>query len=391
MINGLPAHSPLGASGATRWMNCPGSVSLSAGCEDEESDFAKEGTIAHALAALCLETGDDAWQHVGSNASLFEGWDVDVEMADAVQIYLNAIRDWHEDRNQGNFWIERQFHCPNLHEYFYGTADAVYLDEHNGELHVWDYKHGAGIVVEVQRNAQTMYYACGALTDLQMWNAVDKITLHIAQPRGFHFAGPIRSWSISTDDLDEWLGDELLPAMDLALVSRDTASGDHCRFCPVRSYACPQIDEDMNELEKMMTLINEKGGAAELTNEQVGRYLELFSVAKIAAKAAEKTAYARMMGGNKVPGQKLVTGRKNRVWKKGATAALKKALGQKAYKTELRSPTQVEELVGGKKLTERWAAKPKGDLTVAPLSDSRTAVNVDTKSMFKDQTKTGEK
>ena len=107
-MTNLPAHSPLGASGASRWMKCPASPSLSKGWGNTESEFARQGTIAHALAALCLETGDDAWQHIGSNASLFEGYDVDADMAVAVQDYLTAVREQHEDRHQGNFWIERR-------------------------------------------------------------------------------------------------------------------------------------------------------------------------------------------------------------------------------------------------------------------------------------------
>ncbi|KKL70503.1 hypothetical protein LCGC14_1931500, partial [marine sediment metagenome] len=36
-------HSPLGGSGAARWMRCPGSVALSYGVEDEESEYATAG------------------------------------------------------------------------------------------------------------------------------------------------------------------------------------------------------------------------------------------------------------------------------------------------------------------------------------------------------------
>jgi len=382
MMGNLPIHSPLGASGAARWMECPASVQLSQGLENEESEFARQGTIAHALAALCLQDRSDAWTHVGSKLSLFEGYDIDVEMADAVQVYLDAVRGWHEDMNQGNTWIERGFHCPSIHDYFYGTADLVHIDLDNRELHVWDYKHGAGIVVDVQNNVQCMYYGVGALEDLQAWSEVDHVVLHIAQPRGFHYAGPIRDWTISVADLENWMDDELVPAMDVAMVSRDTNSGSHCGFCPVIAAKCPQIEEDMDELENMMKQIDKAGGAEKLSNEDVGRYLELFGIAKKVAKAAEKTAYARLKAGNEVPGMKLVMGRTNREWKEGAEEALIKKFGDKAYEKTLVSPTKAEKLIGGKAFAERWAFKPKGSYTCAPDSDSRRAVNVDTKSMF---------
>ena len=41
-------------------MRCPGSVRLSRGLKDEGSAHASEGTDAHALAAMCLETRTDA-------------------------------------------------------------------------------------------------------------------------------------------------------------------------------------------------------------------------------------------------------------------------------------------------------------------------------------------
>ena len=62
----LPAHSHIGASSASLWMKCPGSVALAksiAGLdEDEEQEWTKEGTAA-AIDALCHE-----WCHLPQNA-----------------------------------------------------------------------------------------------------------------------------------------------------------------------------------------------------------------------------------------------------------------------------------------------------------------------------------
>lgn len=400
----LPTHSPLGASGASRWMKCPGSVPLSVGIEDEEDDtFSAPGTAAHAIAEAGLSKDYDAWHYVnmvvdaGSicDVATFDdkrhaetikarGQTVTVEMANAVQVYLDAVRKAHPDRNQGNSWVERSFHCPTIHPLFYGTADFIHWDEADKTLHVWDYKHGAGIIVEVPWNAQTMYYACGALEDLQLWPKVDHVVLHIAQPRGFHWDGPVREWSISTDDLQEWLEDELIPAMRKAEVSRDTTAGEHCRFCPVRAHACPAILETVDELEALVELANEKGGAAKLSSEQVGRLLDLFDIHKIAAKAAENTAFMRLSAGHAVPGRKLANKRAHREWKPGAEKALKIKFGKQAFtEPELKSPAQIDELPEGEKLTARWSAKPDTGLTVVKDSDARPAINREVKSLFK--------
>lgn len=395
----LLAHSPLGASGASRWMPCPGSVGLSYGVEDDDDEFAGPGKAAHAVAAECLRQSDmDAWEWIGwqvaptgallapetgqKQARLVGGGDpirVNKEMADAVQVYLDAIRATHPDRNQGNSWIERRFHCPDIHEYFYGTSDLTVVEGRT--LHVWDYKHGAGIIIEVPNNVQCMYYACGMLEDLGLWNKIDKVTLHIVQPRGFHFDGPIRSWSVSTADLDAWLWEVLIPAMDHALVSNDTASGEHCRFCPARRRKCPQLMADLDELE---VLVNQLKTAGKLTAAETGRILTLMVPAMIARKQALKNATGMLNAGHKVPGWKLAKARSNRKFKDGALdAAMEKFGGQALTTSELKSPAQIEGLPEGEAFTTRWAFKPEAGLTVVPETDIRAPVSKDTKSMFK--------
>lgn len=46
----MTVHARLSASGAERWMECPPSIKLSKGRPDTASQFAAEGTLAHAVA-----------------------------------------------------------------------------------------------------------------------------------------------------------------------------------------------------------------------------------------------------------------------------------------------------------------------------------------------------
>lgn len=395
----LPEHSPLGASTAYRILACRGSANAARGCVDEESDHAALGTAAHLLGDRCLTNGQEPWEYVGyhiiAGKHLYAGdvpaevadqaIPVDKDMADAVSKYVTAVNEWHPERNQGNAFIERRFHCPDIHPLFYGTSDFVFVDFANRTIHVWDYKHGAGIVVEAKDNPQLKYYAAGILEDLGMWNEVDTVVVHIAQPRAWHGDGPIRHWQLSTDDLDEWLFDVLVPAMIDAETSTDLVAGEHCRFCPARAYACPALVADMDELEKLMAKA-EKSGVAKLTNEEVGRYLELFDRAKIVAKAAERTAYSRLQHGSDVPGRKLAPKKANREWKEGAEKALKKKFGQRAFDPpKLRTPAGIDALPEGESFTARWAYKPDTGLTVVKAEDARPAVNRNVKSLFKPQ------
>lgn len=385
MLEQRPSHSPLGGSGAARWMKCPGSVGLSVGIEDEESEYAAEGTAAHELLETCLNDHTEPWMHVGK--ILYGDFEVTKEMADAVNVCTTRIRSNYPDRNQGNTWVEREFYVPKFHEYFWGKGDFIYLDRENRILHVWDYKHGAGIVVDAPYNVQLMYYAVGLLFDLMLWDDVDTVKLTIAQPRGFHHLGAIRSWSIDVKELEAWAYDELQPAMDKALSSDELQTGEHCRFCPARSYYCPAIAKDMQELLEMVQQIERKG-AQTLTNAQVGRYLQLFRLSKLFAKDIEKIAFTRMSSGGEIEGSKLGPARVNRDWKKGAEAALVKKFGNKAYtEPALKSPAQIEAIPQGEQLIARWAYKPEGKLTIMAASDPREAAIVSHKHLFQDETK----
>ena len=117
---------------------------------------------------------------MGASRTFMGGWSkpVSKDMADSVQTYLNHVRSY-PDRNQSNWFVERSFHCPDIHPLFYGTADNVFFDEPERHLYVDDYKHGAGIIVEADDNPQGKYYAIGVLTTLSLWDQVDKVTIGI--------------------------------------------------------------------------------------------------------------------------------------------------------------------------------------------------------------------
>lgn len=387
-----PAHSPVGGSAASRILKCAGSVNQSKGAEDPEDDtFSAPGQAAHSLAEACLLSGVEPWELIGEDIPTDTiKVPVDKEMADAVATYLNWINSEFPDRNQGNTWVERKFYCPTIHPLFFGASDFVHLRQAERKLDIADYKHGAGIVVEVENNAQGMYYAAGVLEDLKLWDDVDEVTIHIVQPRAFHFDGPIRSWTIKTEELVTWLEDKMVPGIKKALVSRDTTPGEHCRFCPARFNKCPGIWDVVAKLEKIMAKAMEKGmgdlekGAAALTSEEIGQLLTLGEVFKIARTAAVKTGTARLNAGHVIPGWKLSPARANRVFKEGADKEALKVFGDKALtEPKIKSPAQIEEMPGGKAFTTRWAYKPDAGLTLTEAGDPRPAVNVDVKTRFK--------
>lgn len=383
----LPAHSPLGASGASRWLACPGSPSLCEEAETEESSFAaREGTVAHDVAERALREDRDTWEFVGE---INDDIKVTAEMAVATDLFVRSIREEHPHLANDNHFIEQKFHCPEIHELFYGTADFVYLDAETGTVHIWDYKHGIGVVVEATDNNQLKYYAAGVLEELGLWKArsfgnYTRIVLHLVQPRAFHKDGPIRVWETTRRELSRWVSDVLVPGMDRAQDSDELNPGDHCRFCQARGM-CPALDEVQEKTEALSAELDE-AKPHEITHEKIGAFLDGFKLMKMRAKRLESQAFHRLNTGRvKIPGFKLVEGDAHRKWKDEAAA--KKALvaeyGDKAFvPRKLKSPAQIEEMPKGKSFTTRFAHKPKGSLTVVESSDPRPEVSKDTKSGF---------
>ncbi len=384
-------------------MTCLFSVFKIDGIEDEESDHAALGTGAHHVNEAALKLNKDAWEYVGQTTENKQL--VDKNMADACQVWLNEIRTAHPDRDQGNSWIEKNFNCPSIHKLFYGTADFVYIDWATATIHIWDYKHGAGVFVEARDNPQPMYYACGALEDLQLWEKIERVVLHIVQPRCFGGDGPHRTWEITTDDLVDWLEHQLIPAMNKAEKAIGLANpaipGAHCRFCPKRLGYCEAVvTEPVNELENILKEV-EKTPPEQMTAEQVGQFLSVFEnpLINIAKVALQKTAFARLQHGAVVPGWKLGPKKAHRAWQDKVTvdgeeitveALAKLEFGEQAYtKPELLSPAQMEKLAKGKAFAARCAYMPDGGLVIMPMSDSRPEVSRDTKSMFKPVAKKG--
>lgn len=362
----LPLHSRLGASGAERWMNCSASsrlierVAQAAQFEAEDPDWTVEGRNAHSLAAHCLDSDVDAWQLMGLPAWSF----VTVEMAMAVQVYLDYVRSLPGPNKR---WVERRMHRPDIHPLFYGTLDCEveYLVDMSAQtpvrpsimLEIVDYKHGAGVLVEVENNAQTMYYANGRLIDRPYLLGSDRVKLTIVQPRGY-LDEKVRSWVTTVQELRTWLVEHLVPAMQKTeSPDAEFKLGEWCRFCPAK-LVCPAYDDL----------------ARKVLNGAVLTYPEAMQL-KMLIAAAKKAEYTALMNGEPGTGGKLVMAKVDRVFKPAAEAKLAETYGTGAYTApKLLSPAAVEALPGGKAIVAEFAYKPEAGYSVAPLGDPRSAV-----------------
>lgn len=365
----MPAHSPLGASSAERWMNCPGSVALiqMVGLDEhaDEPEYRQLGTHAHALAALCLEDQTEAWEHIGE---IIEGIEVAADTTLAVQLYLDTVRNLRAEVNPEAVFIEYGISSP-VHPLFYGTLDCGFIA--GDTAYINDYKHGEGIAVDVEYNPQVRYYGWGLVQDHP---EVVRVVYRIIQPRGFHPDGKVRVWEESADSLRLWINEVLVPAMDQTSIDHGLDSGEHCRFCPAK-LICP-----------MLTGLF---GAAMRTNPQavknlsdldVGLNYERINGVKFYIKALEEEAFRRLSANKDLgeTGPKLVNKKANRVWKAGAKALFTGKFGDKAYEErEFKSPAEMEKIsTEASELVHEYAFTPQSGLTVAPFADKRAAVKV---------------
>lgn len=361
-----PTHSPLGASSAERWMNCPGSVALIKVLtlpETDEPEYRGLGIAAHEFAAVCLRDGSDAWEHIGEKYHNFE---VDKEMADSVQVYLDTVRPAML-REGAKSYVEYSISHP-AHRLFYGTLDCGVVYDTTAEIN--DYKHGEGIVVEVENNPQLMYYAYGFLREFPR---VETVILRIIQPRAF--ATAVRSWTVQRTEIESWATERLIPAMHMAeLEGGDLDAGNWCRFCPAK-LVCPLLK---NLFAAAMTT-NPKE-VVELSNASLGREYGYIPAVKYYLKALEEETFARLNRGGEVPGTKLVPKKANRVFKPEALTLAREKFGDDAFsKPEMKSPSEIDKLgATGKSFTREYAYTPQTGLTVAGDDDNRPAVKVQT-------------
>lgn len=365
-----PLHSKLGASGAERWMNCPGSVTLLklvGKDESDEPDFRREGTAMHEAAAECLRKGLDAWEIVGET---FNDTVMTPALADPIQIYLGYCRSIAGPGMP--VFIEYAISSP-IHPLFYGTTDfATYKP---ARIHVVDLKGGEGILVEPEENPQGIYYAFGLIDGLERntgftFAEETEVVITIVQPRGHHFAGPIREWTTTVGWVKNWVKTVLVPAMLATEVDDSLEAGEWCRFCPAK-LVCPLL----TTLFRAAATANPKH-IPQLDDNLIGLDYGRIEGVKFYIKALGEEVQLRLGKGRDISGAKLVKKKSNRILKAGALdlAAAKWGKAEVWTKPEAKSPAELDKLPGGKEWTKQFAYSPDTGLTVAPASDPRPAV-----------------
>ncbi len=225
------AHALAGPSGASRWMNCPASVTLARDIPPQPSSpYAREGTAAHFLAETVLRGLPEPAEIMVDGESI----PIDYEMKKACGIYV-TYADMLRYGADG-FWIEKGVSLDWLYEPepmpepIYGTADCIAICDDT--LHVIDFKYGKGHAVKAEGNPQLRIYAIGALPLANGF--VKKVTMTIVQPRTP--GNPFQSETLSIAELGHWRRSVLYDAIERLGDNDPTENpGQWCHWCPRKS------------------------------------------------------------------------------------------------------------------------------------------------------------
>lgn len=254
----------------------------------------------------------------------------------------------------------------------FGTADALIVTD--GNLTICDYKHGKGVAVSAQDNAQLRCYALGALAMFDGIYDIDTVTMIIYQPRRENFS----TEDMKKADLYKWAEEELKPKAELAYKGEgEFACGQWCRFCKAR-YNCRARAE-----ANLMLARHEFQLPPTLLDSEVAAVLD--KIDELTAWASDVKEYVTKMAlsGKQLPGWKLVEGRSNRkISNEAAVAEAVSNEGKEPYEKKLLGVTALEKLLGKAKFIELigpYVIKPAGKPTLVPESDKREPIGCDFK------------
>lgn len=369
------AHALLSASAAHRWGpdGCAPSLKLHAhyGSGRRSSKAADKGSVQHEVAAWCLlnEAEPDQYPNPAIEMNGVQ-WPITQEMKNAVAAYIAVVR---ERAKGGTLLVEQRvnyaFWLGVDPELAFGTCDAPILFDEEIEIvdakfgenpnnKVYAYERGEDGVV--RPNPQLVLYAAGCLYEYEHLGDFRKIRLTIVQPYLDH---------VSTCELDVTdLKTELLrlkAAAHRALKFYNGAqpaledfapSEKACQWCAA-AHSCPallaSVESETRDLFGHLVFSEEPPAEPptvimpEVPDDVLARVMAKVPMIEDLLKAVRGEVERRLLAGHRVPGFKLIEGRKGpRSWadEDKAVKDLRRVLGAKdAVVLKPISPTQVED------------------------------------------------
>jgi hypothetical protein len=408
-------HAILSPSGFKALMLCPAKPAMERGLPDSSSDYADEGTAAHFLGSECLLSGELAAALIGEYVLVTDDgaelchtvqvagtpgnlYRVTEEMAEAVQTYIDTVRDYQGD---GELFVEQALPIGHItgEKGAEGTGDAVIV--RGDEIIVIDLKYGKGVEVDADNNPQLMLYGLGALEKFSLLGDFARVRMVISQPR---VRREPSEFVMDTAALVQWGEDVADPAADEAMQLLNSRSAPHlharphpdaCRFCKAKG-TCPALAESVQgAMEAEFTDLTTADATdreqvlhaliAKVPTDNLGAKMDSVELVEMWCKAIRGRVESELLAGRPVAGYKLVAGRRSaRQWAdpEQAEKVLKsmRLKREVMYELALISPTTAEKVL--KAQAKRWKkvepliVQHDGRASVAPLTDKRPALDV---------------
>lgn len=371
----MSSHALLSPSASHRWLHCTAAPRLEEGIKDEGSDYAAEGTLAHAYCAMKLKEflGLPTDGEKEEIAALQEKYGTG-EMSEYTDTYativlekFNAARAVTPD---AQLLVETRLDFSDYVPEAFGTADAIIIAD--GTMEIIDFKYGKGVKVSAVENPQMMIYALGAYARFAFEYRIDNLRATIVQPR----IDNLSEYEITVEELTSWASNVLTPAAEKAYKGEGPQTpGSWCQFCKVKNQCRALADKCKAAVAVDPKLITPEELAKDV--------LPMVPIVKTWISGVEEFALAQALSGVQLPGWKIVEGRSIR--KITDTDSVADALTKSGYTQsdiykpiEMRTITELEKLVGKKQfaaLCGEWVNKPQGKPTLAPESDKRKAID----------------
>lgn len=369
-------HALLSASSAHRWLHCTGSPLLEKEFPDTTSVYAQEGTLAHELCELKLKKyttvmPKGTYTRAHNKIMKSELWQNEMEgTSEAYLEYVKGIMLACEIAPA--VLIEKRVNFSRYVPEGFGTADCLILA--GDTLHVIDYKHGKGVVVDADHNPQMMLYALGAMSELSLLYRFKFVHMTIVQPR----VNNISEFTMTADELVEWGESVVKPRAEAAISDNGTfEAGDWCRFCRAKQQCKTRYESN----DSLYPELSAQHDPRLITLEELGEYLKRGKDMAAWLEDMREYALSESLAGADVPGWKAVEGRGSRVFTdtdEAVDTLIKNGIDESVlYERRVLTLAQMEKAVGKKAFGEivgNLVVKNPGKPTLVEESDKRPRI-----------------
>lgn len=371
-------HARLSASGAKKWSNCSGSIQMEEQFPDTASEFAEEGTKAHATGELKILFKTKKITAAKYGIAMSELGTVPGDMTEYTDRYRDFVIERYNEALRttpdAQLLVEKKVDLSEWIPEGFGTCDAVIIADK--ALEIIDLKYGMGVKVSAENNPQLRLYALGALSAVDFLYDIETVRTTIYQPR----IDNISSEEISVEDLrkwGQWIAERAALAADNSVT--ECTAGDHCDsgFCKARA-VCRAYSDKKLELARY-----DFKRPSRLTPDEIADIIQQSDkLAKWAKLVSDYALDEAVNHGIVFPGYKLVEGRSNRKYCK-TDKEIEDILTEHGFKADdiytrsLKGIGDMEKLLGKTQFAEflkDCVVKPQGKPTLVPIDDKREAI-----------------